>query len=115
MAPAVIEARKGMNMGLLWWWWLGRGSDWEKKKRPGIAPRALISWGLNSCWRKVTDSTTTACPKSSRGLNFATESMTSPLNSDAHQGLIARQAVTLNVTVVGNQYLGVAKRSLGYV
>jgi hypothetical protein len=93
MAPAVIEARKGMNMGLLWWWWLGRGSDWEKKKRPGIAPRALISWGLN----------------------FATESMTSPLNSDAHQGLIARQAVTLNVTVVGNQYLGVAKRSLGYV
>ena len=94
MAPAVIEARKGMNMGLLsGLWWVGRGSEWEKKKRPGIAPRALISWGLN----------------------FATESMTSPLNSDAHQGLIARQAVTLNVTVVGNQYLGVAKRSLGYV
>ena len=75
MAPAVIEARKGMNMGSFW----GGGTEVSGE------------------------------------MKFATESMTSPLNSDAHQGLIARQAVTLNVTVVGNQYLGVAKRSLGYV
>ena len=38
MAPAVIEVRKGMSMGLL----SGCGGKvMDKEKRPGIAPRAL--------------------------------------------------------------------------
>ena len=36
MAPAVIDARKGMSMELL-----SESGWWEMEKRPGIAPRAL--------------------------------------------------------------------------
>ena len=43
MAPAVIAARKGMNMGLLsGLWWVGVG----KEKRPGITPRAFVCGGM---------------------------------------------------------------------
>lgn len=39
-APAVIEARKAMNMVLLWGWW--NGSEWGNEKAPRVISRGRL-------------------------------------------------------------------------